>query len=86
MKKDRTIKILLAVIAINLSLISLNQLNIFPKAFANTTISTELKPQEFGLVPLKLAHPIRILILYILMYFDIPCHSNFNIIPDRYSR
>ena len=53
MKKDITIKILLAVIAINLSLISLNQLNIFPKAFANTAISTELKPQEFGLVPLN---------------------------------
>ena len=53
MKKDRTIKILLAVIAINLYLISLNQFDIFPKAFGNSTSPTNIKPQEFGLVPLN---------------------------------
>ena len=53
MKKDRTIKILLAVIAINLSLISLNQFDIFPNAFGNSTSPTNMKPQEFGLVPLN---------------------------------
>ena len=50
---DRTIKMLLAVIAINLTLISINQLDIFPKAFGNSHISAELKHQEFGLVPLN---------------------------------
>ena len=52
MKKDSTIKILLGIIAINLSIISISQLDLIPKSYANTQ-QTTIKAQEFGIVPIN---------------------------------
>lgn len=52
MKKDSTIKILLGIIAINLSIISISQLDLIPKSYANNQ-QTTIKAQEFGIVPIN---------------------------------
>jgi hypothetical protein len=52
MIKDKTIKILLAIIAVNLSIITLNQLDFIPKTYGNN-IKTELLPQNYGIIPLN---------------------------------
>tara|TARA_B110000438_G_C15656698_1_gene581968 strand:+ start:479 stop:751 length:273 start_codon:yes stop_codon:yes gene_type:complete len=52
MIQDKTIKILLAIIAVNLSLLTLNQLDFIPKTYGNN-FKTELKSQNYGLVPLN---------------------------------
>lgn len=52
MKKDSTIKILLGIIAINLSIISISQLDLIPKTYANNQ-QTTIKAQEFGIVPIN---------------------------------
>ena len=52
MKKDSTIKILLGIIAINLTIISISQLDLIPKSYANNQ-QTTIKAQEFGIVPIN---------------------------------
>ena len=52
MKKDSTIKILLGIIAINLSIMSISQLDLIPKSYANNQ-QTTIKAQEFGIVPIN---------------------------------
>ncbi|MFK7948720.1 MAG: hypothetical protein AB8G11_14100 [Saprospiraceae bacterium] len=54
MKTDKSIKFLLAVIAINLTLLTISELDLLPKAYANEMSSTFKTPYvNYGLVPLN---------------------------------
>ncbi len=53
MKKDMTIKVLLGVIALNLTLLTINQLDIFPKAYASTNTNEIINSKNYGIVPLN---------------------------------
>jgi len=51
MKKDTTLKVILGIIALNLTLLTMDQLNLFPKSYANET--TQPINANYGLVPLN---------------------------------
>ncbi len=53
MKTDKTIKVLLGIIVINLTLITLNELSLFPKAFATETSLNAHNNINYGLVPIN---------------------------------
>ncbi|MEN7549440.1 hypothetical protein AAG747_16070 [Rapidithrix thailandica] len=55
MKVDKYTKVLLTVIAVNLSILTLKNLEIFPKAYANKPANTLKTPvnTNYGLVPLN---------------------------------
>ena len=51
MKKDTTLKVILGIIALNLTLLTMDQLDLFPKSYANET--TQPINANYGLVPLN---------------------------------
>ncbi len=51
MKKDTTLKVILGIIAINLTLLTLDQLDLFPKSYASET--SQPINTNYGLVPLN---------------------------------
>ena len=53
MKKDTTIKVLLSIIALNLTLLTIDQLGFFPKSYANENINEAINSKTYGLVPLN---------------------------------
>ena len=53
MKKDMTIKVLLGVIALNLTLLTIDQLDIFPKSYASENTIEAVQSNNYGLVPLN---------------------------------
>ena len=53
MKKNSTIKVLLGIIAINLTLLTLIQLSIFPSVFATDNTLKTNNFNNYGLVPLN---------------------------------
>lgn len=54
MKSDKFTKVVLTLIAINLTFLTAKNLDIIPSAYANDFPKTEIQPQqEYGLVPLN---------------------------------
>jgi hypothetical protein len=54
MKADQFTKIVLTIIAVNLTFLTLNNMDLFPKAYAKNAEFTELKTEkQYGLVPLN---------------------------------
>ena len=53
MKKDMTIKILLGIIAINLTILTIGQLDLFPSTYASTSSNEIIDYKNYGLVPLN---------------------------------
>jgi hypothetical protein len=51
MKKDTTLKVILGIIAINLTLLTFDQLDLFPKSYASET--SQPINTNYGLVPLN---------------------------------
>jgi len=51
MKKDTTLKVILGIIAVNLTLLTIDQLDLFPKSYASE-ISQPINT-NYGLVPLN---------------------------------
>ena len=51
MKKDTTLKVILGIIALNLTLLTIDQLEIFPKTYASET--SQPINTNYGLVPLN---------------------------------
>ena len=51
MKKDTTLKVILGIIALNLTLLTMDQLDLFPKSYASET--SQPINTNYGLVPLN---------------------------------
>tara|TARA_B110000014_G_C19983665_1_gene509400 strand:- start:398 stop:667 length:270 start_codon:yes stop_codon:yes gene_type:complete len=51
MKKDTTLKVILGIIALNLTLLTMDQLDLFPKSYASET--SQPINSNYGLVPLN---------------------------------
>ena len=53
MKKDMTIKVLLGIIALNLTLLTIDQLDFFPKSYASENTIKAVQSNNYGLVPIN---------------------------------
>ena len=53
MKKDMTIKVLLGIIALNLTLLTIHQLDFFPKSYASENTIEAVHSNNYGLVPVN---------------------------------
>lgn len=53
MKTDKVTKVLLSVIAVNLSILTISNLDLIPKAHANDSITNSTPSINYGLVPLN---------------------------------
>jgi len=53
MKKDTTLKVILSIIALNLTLLTIDQLDLFPKSYASENTIEAVQSNNYGLVPLN---------------------------------
>ncbi len=102
MRTDKITKALLAIIAVNLSILTINDLDLFPKAYARELPSINSKLVDYKLVPvngdgtinvtvqsIKMTDPIEINLKEIggiAVFGEIPVRSGANPVEVRVAR